>query len=176
MRRNLLILIQTLLTINLFAQITLENTYNYSGTYTHLQHSGDKFFLMDIGQNQCRIYNTDHSLWKTINLNVPAGNYLYDIRYVSENLFTTDNALCLAYVYYYYDEINQYYTFTAKIILENGTELLSIPACQTFSIYTTDNGVTNLLAYSYYYSLLLYTTTTRVYNLPGQYKGTAINN
>jgi hypothetical protein len=175
MRRNLLILIQTLLTINLFAQITLENTYNYSGTYTHLQHSGDKFFLMDIGQNQCRIYNTDHSLWKTINLNVPAGNYLYDIRYVSENLFTTDNALCLAYVYYYYDEINQYYTFTAKIILENGTELLSIPGCQTFSIYTTDNGVTKLLAYSYDYSLLLYTTTTRVYNLPGQLTGTDIN-
>jgi hypothetical protein len=175
MRRNLLILIQTLLTFNLFAQITLENTYNYSGTYTHLKHSGDKFFLMDIGLNQCRIYNTDHSLWKTINLNVPAGNYLYDIRYVSENLFTSDNALCLAYVYYYYDEINQYYTFTAKIIRENGTELLSIPGCQTLNVYNTENGAAKLLAYSYDYSLVLYTTTTRVYNLPGQLTGVEMN-
>lgn len=175
MKRNFLILIQTLLTLNLFAQITLENTYNYSGTYTHLQHSGDKFFLMDIGQNQCRIYHTDHSLWKTINLNVPAGNYLYDIRYVSENLFTTDNSLCLAYVYYYYDETNQYYTFNAKIIRENGTELLSIPGCQTLDIFNTENGAAKLLAYSYDYSLVLYTTTTRVYKLPGQLTGVEMN-
>jgi hypothetical protein len=171
MRSNLLILLHILLTINLSGQITLENTYNYSGTYTHLKHSGDKFFLMDVGLNQCRIYNTDHSLWKTINLNVPSGNYLYDIRYVSENLFTTDNTLCLAYVYYYYDEINQYYTFNAKIIKENGTELLSIPGCQTLDIYNTENGAAKLLAYSYDYSLVLYTTITRVYNLPGQITG-----
>lgn len=65
-------------------QITLESTYNFSGTYTKLANSGYKFYVMDVGVNQCRIYNTDHSLWKTINLSVPNGSYLYDIRYVTE--------------------------------------------------------------------------------------------
>ena len=80
-----------------FGQINLENTYNYSGTYTRLSNSGDKFYIMDVAASQCRVYNANHTLWKTINLTVPSGNYLYDIKYLSENLFTTDNSLCLAY-------------------------------------------------------------------------------
>ncbi|GEM_PF-181496 len=150
-----------------FSQIVFENSYNHSGTYTHLSVSGDKFFLMDAGLNQCRIYNTDHTLWKTINLNVPSGNYLYDIKFVSENLFTTNNTLCLAYIYYYYDAVNQYYTYNTKIIKENGSELLTIPGCQYLSIYNTSSSGTKLLTYSYDYSLTLYAVITRVYNLPG---------
>ncbi|MBW6491026.1 MAG: T9SS type A sorting domain-containing protein [Lentimicrobium sp.] len=148
-------------------QISLENTYNYSGTYTNLKVSGDKFFIMDVVNSQCRIYNTDHSLWKTINLSVPSNNYVYDIKFVSENLFTTDNTLCLAYVYYYYDEVNQFYTYNAKIIRENGSLLLTIPGCQHLNLYRTKDGATKLITYSYDYSLLFYTITTRIYSLPG---------
>lgn len=150
-----------------FGQINLESTYNYSGSYTSLFSSGDKFFIMDVASRQCRIYNPDHSIWKTINLNVPSGNYLYDIKHVSENLFTTDNTLCLAYVYYYYDEVNQFYTFNARIIKENGTELLFIPGCQYLNVVNTSTSGTKLVAYSYDYSQAIYTITTRVYSLPG---------
>lgn len=148
-------------------QINLENTYNYSGTYTNLKVSGDKFFIMDVVNSQCRIYNTDHSLWKTINLSVPANNYVYDIKFVSENLFTTDNTLCLAYVYYNYDQVNQFYTYNAKIIRENGTVLATIPGCQHLNLFKTSSGASKLITYSYDYSLVLYTITTRVYSLPG---------
>jgi hypothetical protein len=152
----------------LVGQITLESTYNHSGTYTNLAQSGYKFYVMDVAANQCRIYNTNHTLWKTINLTVPANNYLYDIRYVSENVFTTDNNLCLAYIYYNYNSTNQYYTYTAKVIRENGTELLSIPGCQYLYAYSLGTAGTKLVAYSYNYSVTPYTIQTLVYNLPGQ--------
>lgn len=122
---------------------------------------------MDVTQNQCRIYNTDHSLWKTINLLVPANNYLYDIKYVSEGLFTTDNGLCLAYIYYNYNETGQYYTFTAHVVRENGTLLLSIPGCQYLVVQTLHNGATKLNAYIYDYSVWPNTVQTKVYSLPG---------
>jgi hypothetical protein len=127
-----LVLIMAIMAQSVFlaGQITLESTYNHSGTFTNLAQSGYKFYVMDVVANQCRIYNVNHTIWKTINLPVPTDNYLYDIRYISENLFTTDNSLCLAYIYYSYNTTNQYYTYTTKVIRENGTELLSIPGCQ----------------------------------------------
>jgi hypothetical protein len=157
----------------LFAQINLEQTYNNSGTFTHLSNSGDKFFIMDVANSRCIINNTDHTTWRTINLPVPTNNYLYDIKYLSENLFTTDNGLCLAYVYYQYDEVNQYYTFNAKIIRENGTVLATIPGCQYLNVYNTATEGSKLVAYSYDYSIVLYTTTTRVYSLPGTLTSTS---
>lgn len=150
-----------------YGQITQEFSYDYSGTFVNLANSGDKFYVMDVANSQCRLYNTNNSLWKTINLPVPANNYIYDIRYVSEGLFTNTNELCLAYVYYVYDDVNLYYTFTTKVIKENGTVLLTVPGCQYVDVYKTESGACKLVTYSYDYSIVLYTTTTRVYSLPG---------
>jgi hypothetical protein len=154
-----------------YGQITQEASYDYSGTFVNLANSGDKFYVMDVANNQCRLYNTNTTLWKTINLAVPANNYVYDIRYVSEGLFTNTNELCLAYVYYVYDEVNLYYTFTTKVIKENGTVLLTIPGCQYLDIYKMETGACKLVTYSYDYSIALYTTTTRVFSLPGVLTG-----
>lgn len=151
-----------------FSQITFENNYPYSGTYTHLKYSGDKFFVMDVVSKQCRIYNTDHTIWKTVSLIVPANHTLYDIRYVSENLFTNDNSLSLAYTYYYLDLTNYYYTYYSKIIKENGVELLSLTGCMYLSVHQIDETDTKLLAYIYDYTVTPYTVQTRVYDLPGQ--------
>ncbi len=167
MKRTLLFLLINMLTIGAFAQITQDASYTYSGTFTRLSVSGDKFFVMDVLNSQCRIYNTNHTLWKTINLSVPANNYLYDIQYISENLFTTDNSLCLVYTYYVYDETNQYYTYTTKVVKENGTVLLSLPGCQYYYATTLQNGSTKFVTYSYEYSVWPYTVLTGVYSLPG---------
>jgi hypothetical protein len=168
MKKNILLSMLILLSgMALKAQITFENTYNHSGTFTNLSISGSKFYLMDVANNQCRIYNTNHSLWKTINLSLPANHYLYDIKYVSENLFATDNSLCLAYTYYSYDDVNQYYTYTTKIIKENGTELLAIPGCAYVLVYEAPEPGTKLQAYVYDYSISPYTVQTQIYNLPG---------
>jgi hypothetical protein len=151
-----------------YAQITFEADYEHSGTYVKLASSGNKFYIMDVGLSQCRVYNTDHSLWKTINLDIPDNNYLYDIRYVSENLFTSDNSLSLCYIYYYYDNVAQYYTYTLKIINENGTNLLTISGVQYAYVCNIDDDGTKLVAYVYDYSVIPYTITTVIYDLPGE--------
>jgi hypothetical protein len=174
--RQLTFLTALLLSFSMaFGQITLEQTYDHSGTYTSLAISGDKFFIMDVGASQCRIYNIDHTLWKTIDLAVPADHYLYDVRYVSENLFTDDNSLCLFYVYYHYDEVGQYYTYTARIMKENGTELLTIPGCSYNYVVTLTDGTTKMITYSYDYSVFPYTIQTRVYDLPGHLTSFAVS-
>jgi len=154
---------------NVSAQITLETTYSSSGTYTTLPISGTKFYIMDVVNSQCKIYNQNHTLWKTINLSVPANNYLYDIKYVSENLFTTDNSLCLAYIYYSYNETGQYYTYNAKIIKENGTILRSITGCQYLYVHSLADGSTKMVSYSYNYSIFPSTIETAVFDLAGSY-------
>ncbi len=155
-----------------FGQINLENNYSYSGTYAKLTVSGSKFYLMDAALVQCRVYNTNHTLWKTLNLSVPANNYLYDLKYLSEGLFTNDNSLSLGYVYYIYDETNAYYTFNAKIVKESGTELLSIPGCQYMEVMNLGSDGVKLVAYCYDYSVNPYTIQTRIYGLPGQLTAT----
>ena len=73
----------------LHGQITLQHTYNYSTAVVKLETLGYKYYLMDVPTKQVRIYNMDHSLFKTINCTVPNGYFLADIKFVSENLFTT---------------------------------------------------------------------------------------
>lgn len=172
MKKSLLTLILSATLLMIYGQIIPEATYNHSGTYTNLSLSGSKFFVMDVGTNQCRIYNTNHTLWKTINLSIPANHYLYDVKFVSENLFTTDNSLCLTYVYYNYNTAGQYYTYTARVIRENGTELLNIPGCQYLYLYKLNTLGTKMVAYSFNYSTYPnYTVQTHVYSLPGQLSG-----
>lgn len=151
-----------------FSQIQLEQTYSHSGTFTKLSNSGFKFYIMDVGQNQCRIYNTDHTLWKTINLSVPTNQYLYDIQYVSENLFTLDNSICLVYTYYAYDETNLYYTYTTRVIKENGTLLREIPGCQYYYVTDIEQSGSEFVTYSYDYSIFPYTIETAVFTIPGE--------
>lgn len=167
MRKLLFTSFLSLSFVLVFGQINPENTYSYSGTYAKLSVSGNKFYLMDVLLSQTRIYNSNHTPWKTINLPVPAGNYLYDIKHLSEGLFTSDNSLSLAYVYYIYDETNAYYTFNARIIKENGTELLSIPGCQYIEIMDLGSDGVKMVAYCFDYSLSPYTVQTRIYSLPG---------
>lgn len=169
MKKLLLTILLSSTLLMTYGQIIPEATYNHSGTYTNMSVSGYKFYVMDVGANQCRIFNTNHTLWKTINLTVPANHYLYDIRFVSENLFTNDNTLCLAYIYYNYNTTGQYYTYTARVIRENGTELLNIPGCQYLYLHKINTLGTKLVAYSFNYSTYPnYTVQTHVYNLPGQ--------
>jgi len=151
-----------------FAQIHPESVYNYSGTYTSLRNSGDKFFIMDVPASQCRIYNMDHSLWKTINLPMPANNYLYDIKFVSEGLFTDDERLALAYVYYSYNATTQVYSYNARVITESGQQLLSIPGCLYLHVHDMKQHGVKLLAYIYDFSVWPETVKTHAYSLPGQ--------
>lgn len=150
-----------------YGQISLENNYSGSVGLTNLAISGYKYFQMDVANNQCRIYNPDHSVWKVIALSVPKDNYLYDVRYISETLFNNDAKVELVYTYYTYDTTLFYYTYHSKVIDENGIELLDMPGCSYVNVVSAGTNTFKMMAYVYDYSVINWTLNTYVYALPG---------
>lgn len=153
---------------NSWGQITLEHTYNgVSAAYIKLPVAGYKYYIMDVANKQCRLYNNDHTLWKTVNLSIPANYYLCDIQYVTEDLFNADDLIELLYVSYNYNTSLAYYTYDTRIINENGTTLYSMPGAGYSYIYPAENG-SKLFVWVYDYSLSPYTVNTLVYSIPGK--------
>lgn len=153
---------------NLQGQITLEHTYTgVSAAYIKLPIAGYKYYVMDAANSQCRLYNDDHSLWKTINLSIPANYYLCDVQYVTENLFNTDNSIELLYVSYIYNTALAYYTYDTRIANESGTVLLSVPGGGYSYVYPALTG-SKLFIWVYNYAVSPTTVNTLIYTVPGQ--------
>ena len=57
------------------AQPSLEHTYTVSTSICSLEKAGEMYFAMDVTNKQCRIYDLDHNLYRTISLAVPADHY-----------------------------------------------------------------------------------------------------
>ena len=149
----------------LSAQITLENTYTYSGTLTAIDSNEYKYFVMDVPMKQCRLYNEDHSLFKTISLSVPEGYFLYDIKFVSRKVFNTDDKIELLYVY---TKLNasSVTVYGLKIVNEDGTVLLTLQN-GGFAEIKEFNGAPKLLAYQYIWNSSYYLVNTLLYGISG---------
>lgn len=143
-------------------QITLDHTYSGWASVANLSVSGYKYHVLDTQAKTLKLYNTDHSLWKTVNLSVPAGYTLMTNVYnVSENLFSLDNKVGFSYSYYI---TTPSYTVETMVVNENGTALLTIPGANYAYAYDA-GGEAKLLAYIANSANSTY--TTKVYNLPG---------
>ena len=151
----------------LYAQVTLEKTYNYSATIVKFETLGYKYYLMDVPNAQCRIYNLDHSLYKTINCSVPSGCYLYDIKFLSENLFDSDSGIELLYTWYKYYSGSDYYDYDSKIMNEDGSEIVFIDGALYNYINKTEEDTYKLFSYCYDFSWFPEVIWTNVYSLPG---------
>ncbi len=169
MRKFLVSGLFVLLSLAISAQVTLDKRYDYSTSIVKLENSGYKYYLMDVTAVQCRIYNPDHSLYKTINCPVPSGCYLYDIKFVSENLFDTDAGIELAYIYYKYipTQSSYYYEYDGKIINEDGSVITSIDGALYMYINKVAESKYQLFAYCYDFSVLPEKIWTNIYNVPG---------
>lgn len=168
MKRLLLILSLTFSMTLMRAQLNLLHTFDMSASVTELSIEGNKYFAMDVADNQCELYNTDFSWWKTIDLPMPPGMYLYDIRYVSDDLFQTDGSVELAYICYAYDTVNLYYTYQLRVINEGGNLLLDVPGGYFCEVLPGGGSQRVFLVYVWDFSIWPYTVETRVYSLPGQ--------
>ena len=144
------------------SQISLEHTYNGYTYVANLSNSGYKYYVLDTQNETLKLYNPDHSLWKSVNLSVPGGYQLFTSVYnVSENLFSLDDKVGFSYSYY---TTTPSYQSETKVINENGTILLTIPgAAYAYAVELEDEA--KLLAYITNYSTNV--TTTKVYDLPG---------
>ena len=162
--------------VALYGQITLQKTYDYSTSVVKLETLGYKYYLMDVPNSQCRIYNMDHSLFKTIPCAVPSGYYLADIKFVSENLFNSDSQIELAYTYYKYvpTTTSYYYIYGANVVNESGSNLLTINGAQYIYVVKTGDAENKLFAYCFDYSVSPEKVWTNIYNLPGIYTSATI--
>lgn len=107
MKKTIIMTAATLLfALTTKSQILLENSYSIPNN-THkaglsivkLEVSGEKYLLYDYTQRQIKLYNLNHSIYKTINFpKLPRYNSfnsdsLISIAYVTENLFNLDNLI-----------------------------------------------------------------------------------
>jgi hypothetical protein len=164
-------LISTYLFLALFtaltAQVTLDKKYEYSTSVVKLETLGYKYYLMDVPNGQCRLYNTDHSLYKTISCNIPGGFYLSDIKFLSEKLFDTDSGIELLCTYYSYNSAKAYYDYDSKIINDDGSQITFIDGGLYNYINQTSENTYKLFSYCYDYSVSPEKVWTSIYSLPG---------
>lgn len=153
------------------AQMNLENVYSVSANIIQLEKSGFKYYSMDVPNKQSRIYNMDHSIFKIFNLTVPDGYYLYNIQFVSEYLFNSDDLVELVYTYSKYNETETgywWYDYETRIVNENGIELLKVPGAGFTDVLETGNNGRKFLVWVYDYSVFPAIIHTNVYSLPDQ--------
>lgn len=151
---------------NANAQVTLAQKYDYSTSVVKLEDSGYKYYLMDVPAGQCRIYNTDHSLFKTVNCNIPSGFFLSDIKFVSEKIFDSDAGIELLCTFYKYYSSQQYYEYDSKIINEDGSQIVFIDGALYNYINQTGENSWQLFSYCYNFSIFPEKVWTNIYNLP----------
>jgi len=156
-----------LLILAINAQVTLDKRYEYSTSVVKLETLGYKYFLMDVPNGQCQIYNIDHSWFRTINCSVPSGFFLADIKFLSEKLFDTDDGIELLCTYYKYNSTQAYYEYDSKIINEDGSQITFIDGALYNYINKTEENTYKLFSYCYDFSNSPEKVWTNIYNLPG---------
>jgi hypothetical protein len=116
------------------SQINLENSYLATSASMNLQiielvKWGYKYQLLDVPNASVKLYNLNHSIFKTINLTIPPGHNLYAYPMVSDSLFDTDNLLEVAYsvVAYNFSTTPASYTYVTNVVKETGSTLITIP-------------------------------------------------
>jgi len=155
------------------AQITLEATYDTASIklyMVNLELSGQKYIKVDrdsISGRRVRLYDLNHSLWKTIDLSflplfqLPASarhQYDFDVLYVSENLFNLDSNVELMVVINTGIQVNLSSQWFTGIYNENGVPLFTADSAGPFvrantpqvfrPIYNTPLGTKMILSFT----------------------------
>jgi hypothetical protein len=150
------------------AQFALEKVYDHSLTSTRMNASEYKYFLMDVAKSECRIYNLDHTLFKTIAIAIPADYYLHDIRFVTQNLFNSDSNIELWFSAYNWVPVGNdgYYRYISKVIDETGKELASIPNGVYAYIIRSGEEQYKMSVYAYDNSFWPGSVKTHIFSIP----------
>lgn len=143
-------------------ELALENTYNYENIKRiKLENSGEKYYLLDKTNNSAKIYNANHSLWKTVSLPKPTTATYLDIDFVSETKINPDALLEIGYSFS--ETVNNVIIYSSKIVNENNVELLTVPKSRKLVINSID-GLADKLIAELLIDFSMY--NTNVYNLP----------
>lgn len=144
--------------------LDLENTYSADNLKRIiLENSGEKYYVLDKVNNTALVYNSNHSLWKTVNLPKPTNATIIAIDFISESKINPDNALEVAYSLQ--ETIDNTTVYSSKIVNETGTELLTVANSRKLNINTIpglqDKLTADISINSFYFS-----TSSSIYSLP----------
>lgn len=155
-------------TLGLNSQINLEHTYTVSGASAsiriiQLANSGYKYCVYEFNTNQFKLYNTDHSLWKTITYPTISGSTA-SVWNISETLFNTDGLI--EYIVHYTTSTSPF-QYQIKILNENGVLIKDLPN-RTYTAITPPNNIVQSIGVNSYKLVVSDGNTIReVYSLPG---------
>lgn len=150
------------------ASLALEHTYPTTTRRVKLENSGEKYYYFSNG-SQLRIYNADHTLWKTIAMPHPSGSFnVTGISLLSE-LVNSDGLVKVGYSFQT-QGANFSQTYEGRLIDETGQILLTVPDGTFFEI-NTDSGLSPKLLVSTQFNqstpVFYNFTSMKVYSLPG---------
>jgi hypothetical protein len=175
MKKTYFLILMLLGYLSANSQITLEHTHTVAGsganlTTVNLSSSGYKYVLTETESSQVKLYNTNHSLWKTLNIPTIEGFTLQAVFHISEGLFDINNEV--EYVASYYNFSTNPAQFYVKVVNENGTVIKDLPnrgylgvgatSSNTFKLIVTDVDLIREV-----YSLPGTSSTLRIPNTDG---------
>ncbi len=154
MKNTILIIAALFICPGAKAQLTLEHTFSpvsiyASGQVILFSSNGEKILMCDTGTNQVKLYNTDYSLWKTINLSHYAGYRFDNVSAISDNLFNSDNLVELVAVYYNPSAGSYPTYFKSEVINENSVVVQDLGNAISAQVHVI-NGNYKLFTETYY--------------------------
>lgn len=155
MVRLILIIAITISYTQSFPQLTYEGKFDTNLKSIQLENGSVKYLNFDSKIEKLLILNIDHSLWKEIDLTIPEGHYLDEIKLISQRIFDKDDQYEVLYTCYKFEnspglespeEMNSKYLFTMMIVNESGKELLNIKNAMDYKILQV-NRINKLLIF-----------------------------
>ena len=145
-------------------ELTLENTYTDGNvSRIKLENSSEKYYLLDKVNNHAKVYNSNHSLWKTVSLPKPINAIYTNIDVISETQLNPDAVLEIGYAYS--ETVNNSKQYEAKIVNENNLVLLTVPNSSRLQISSLE-GLQNKLIAAIQMNSGTWSFGTSIYDLP----------
>jgi len=81
------------------AQVTFENSYSTEGenyypqTYAFHTDNGLNYYTVDVANGEVNIYDSTHTLYKTVPVSIPSGLELKNVQMMTDKLFYSDSKI-----------------------------------------------------------------------------------
>lgn len=172
--KSIKIILCILISLQLNSQISLENTYPASSNNVQLNivkltKAGYKYSFVDFVNKTIKLYNLNHSIFKSMFVPIPGGYSFYQApSLISDSLFNTDANVEFAVTYMQanYSVTPATYQLIGNVVSETGNILLTLPQCMYITAVNTGANGWKLIA-TIDSTNKLQTKEHRVYSLVG---------
>lgn len=157
-----------------FSELITENVPDGRLKIIELDDGGKKYLDYNEKEKALNILNIDRSVWKTVDLPLPKGHFLDEVKLISTNTFNDDYLVEILYTSLVYDyshnsenptENKDFTTKTLNVINEKGEILIQEEKINDYTI-TELNKHKKLFVYKQVGNGFNKKTETLVYNIP----------